>query len=71
MVPCTTIAVHNHCYVLTAARRRNCARTTTHRGPLGDRTDVIDEGVGRVVNKSTRPTPPTAIDTVERRGARR
>jgi hypothetical protein len=35
-----------------------------------DRTDVIDEGVGRVVNKSMRAPPrPTAVDTVERRGA--
>jgi hypothetical protein len=25
--------------------------------------------LGRVVNNSTRPTPPTALDTVERRGA--
>ena len=35
---------------------------------LVDRTDVIDEGVGQV---DTRRTPPTALDTVERRGARR
>jgi hypothetical protein len=37
---------------------------------LVDRTDVIDEGVGRVVEQiNARPTPPTAVDTVERRGA--
>ena len=62
-------AVHKHCYVLKRPDAGTARLSPLTVALLVDRTDVIHEGVGRVVNNSARPTPPTAVDTVEKRGA--